>query len=149
MRTCLEIRSMDARHEMEVRSDYQRTNQYNASHPDALATGDWQGKGTGHPGHSHWLPDCTLPTGLFNYSNFDTAYESHAGNGDERTPNTDNWARLQMMTRSLYSSVNQYSENIIDTSANVEEGQYVESIASMRARTERGNVGGYSAVART
>jgi hypothetical protein len=54
-----------------------------------------------------------------------------------------------MMTRSLYSSVNQYSENIIDTSANVEEGQYVESIASMRARTERGNVGGYSAVART
>lgn len=149
MQTCLEIRSMEARHEMEVRSDYQRTNQYNATHPDALATGDWQGKGTGHPGHSFWLPNCNLPTNLFNYSNFDTDPQSHPGNGDERTPNTDNWARLQMMTRSLYNSNSPYDENIIDTSANVAEGQYVESAASLRARTQRGSVGSYQAVANT
>ena len=29
-------------------NDYFQTNQYNATHPDALATGDAQGKGTGN-----------------------------------------------------------------------------------------------------
>lgn len=31
-------------------NDYFQTNQYNATHPDALATGDLQGKGTGTDG---------------------------------------------------------------------------------------------------
>jgi len=31
-------------------NDYFQTNQYNATHPDALATGDAQGKGTGQDG---------------------------------------------------------------------------------------------------
>lgn len=133
MRSCLEIYSMDARHEMEVRSDYQRVNQYSETHPDALApdysngqgkihtTADGQtytmGKGTGHGGHGHWLPHCTGQIGVFDYSNFDTAISSHAGN------ELDNSARNASLVRSLYNPTTPYGE--IDTSMNVLEGQFV------------------------
>lgn len=117
MRSCLEIYSMDARHEMETRSDYNRLNQYSANHPDALATGDRQGKGTGHGGHGDWLPHCTSQIGMFDYSNFDTALSSGAGN------DLDNQARNEMLTRSLYSPNNPYGK--VDTTLNVLEGQFV------------------------
>lgn len=137
MRSFLEIESMNARHVMETRSDYTRLNQYSETHPDALApdysggqgrvhtTDDGQtytaGKGTGHGGHSHWLPHCTSQINVFNYSNFDTAYTSNAGN------ELDINARNTALTRSLYSAVNRYNEgpNAVDTSMNVLEGQYV------------------------
>ena len=117
MVSCLETYSMAERHIEEVRSDYQRTNQYSETHPDALATGDAQGKGTGHGGHSHWLPNCTSQIGVFNFSNFDTAIASGAGN------DADNAARQLTLTRSLYNDVNPYG--FIDTTANVLEGQFV------------------------
>ena len=137
MRSCLEIESMDARHVMEVRSDYQRTNQYSETHPDALApdysggqgkvhiTADGQtytaGKGTGHGGHGHWLPHCTSQIGMFDYSNFDTAVSSNAGN------ELDIAARNAALTRSLYSANAPYNvgENAVDTAMNVLEGQFV------------------------
>lgn len=119
MQSCLEKVSMDGRHEMEVRSHYTRENQYSATHPDALATGDQQGKGTGHGGHTFWLPNCNGKLGVFNYSNFDTATSSNAGNKD------DNEARKTAMARSMYSAEKPYSSKIVDTSKNVREGQYV------------------------
>lgn len=122
MQSCLEMRSMDARHEQEVRSDYQRSsNEYSSIHPDALATGDEQGKGTGHGGHGFWLPDCNAQINVFNFSNFDTGYDS--GNGSETMPNTDKWARKQSVVRSMYNYEHPYHS--VDTSANVAEGQYV------------------------
>lgn len=131
MRSCLEIYSMDGsstmpygRHQQEIRSDYQRTNQYSDTHPDALSPlhddgkgRKGQGKGTGHGGHGHWLPNCTAQLGVFNYSNFDTAIASGAGNED------DNKARNEMLTRSLYNDATPYGS--IDTSMNVREGQFV------------------------
>lgn len=121
MQSCLERRSMSERHVEIARSDYQRNNQYSATHPDALATGDAQGKGTGHMGHSHWLPNCNGAIGLINYSNFDTNPASRAGNND------DNLARDVAMARSLYYPGREYSATLVDTSANVREGQYVVS----------------------
>lgn len=118
MQSCLEIRSMEERNEEIVRSDYSQYNQYSGTHRDALATGDTQGKGTGHGGHTFWLPDCTGTLGVFNYSNFDTNPDSGAGN------DVDNEARNAAMTRSIYKPTYQYSAKLIDTSANVLEGQY-------------------------
>lgn len=132
MRSNLEKYSMDGteampygRHQQEIRSDYQRTNQYNENHPDALSplhdNGEGkpgQGKGTGHGGHGHWLPNSDGPLGVYNYSNFDTAIASGAGNED------DNKARNIALTRSLYNENNPYGANI-DTSLNVNEGQFV------------------------
>jgi hypothetical protein len=137
MRSYLEIESMNARHIMEVRSDYQRTNQYSETHPDALApqysgglgrqhttlSGQTytMGKGTGHGGHGHWLPHASSTIGTFNYSNFDTAISSGAGN------ELDNDARNTMMTNSLYTPNTPYGvgPNAVDTSMNVLEGQFV------------------------
>ena len=85
MRSSLEIISVDGttalpygRHQQEIRSDYQRVNQYSSSHPDALSplhdNGQGrigQGKGTGHSGHTHWLPNCQGQIGSFNFSKKD------------------------------------------------------------------------------
>ena len=109
---------MDARHEQEARSDYQRDNQYSALHPDALASSG-NGKGTGHGGHSHWLPNCRGSIGVFNLSNFDTSISSGAGN------DCDNIARNKSLARSLYNTNNVYSQLLVDTSRNVREGQFV------------------------
>ena len=133
MRSCLEIYSMDARHEMETRSDYTRVNEYSETHKDALAPGyggygtervhtteDGQnytlGKGTGHGGHSYWLPNCTSQIGVFDYSNFDTSIESHAGN------ELDNEARNKALNRSLYDAYHPYQAP--DTILNRNEGQF-------------------------
>lgn len=121
MQSCLEKVSMDARHKMEVRSDYNSNDQYSATHPDALSSkhgGSGKGKGTGHGGHSFWVPDCNGQLGVFNYSNFDTDPSSGAGS------DADNQAREQAMARSVYNANTPYSAQIIDTSASLREGQY-------------------------
>ena len=117
MQTCLEKVSMDSRHTQEVRSDYNRNNQYDVNHPDAKATGDKLGKGVGG-GHTHWLPNCNGTIGVINYSNFITDPSAGAGN------DVDNETRETAMARSLYNYENQYSARLIDTSLNVREGQY-------------------------
>ena len=117
VQSCLEFVSMDARHEQEARSDYQRDNQYSALHPDAMAASG-NGKGVGG-GHSHWLPNCRGTIGVINYSNFITDINSGAGN------DCDNIARNKALARSLYNGSNVYSQLSVDTSRNVREGQFV------------------------
>ena len=112
--TCLEKRGDEARNEQIVRSDYNFNDQYSANHPDALSTGDSRGKGTGSTGHGDSLPDCNAPINVFNYSNFDTNYESHPGN------NVDNEARNKAMVKSKYSAANPYG----DVQFNGQQGQY-------------------------
>ena len=100
-------------------------NVYNASHPNALSTGDLHGKGTGHSGHGHWLPNqqSSISTmNNINYSNFDTADNTglaRTGAGNL----TDYNARIQALNRQLYGPQNPYES--IDTSRNRHEGQYV------------------------
>lgn len=118
MQTCLEKRSIEQRHISLARSDYNRENQYSATHPDALADGDVQGKGTGHSGHGFWLPNCNSAINVFNYSNFDTAVSSGAGNV------TDNEARATSLARSMYNAENPYTSSLVNTELNVLEGQY-------------------------
>lgn len=120
--TCLQERGMEARHEQIVRSDYNKDNQYGATHPDAISDGDPQGKGTNHGGHTFTLPDCTKPTSLIDYSNFDT--QNGGGlydiEGREGHP-----GRKQMMVRSLYSADNQYGAMLVNTAENIADGQAV------------------------
>lgn len=118
MQTCLEKRSIEQRHITEVRSDYNRENQYSENHPDARAAGG-KGKGTGHPGGiNNNLPNCNGKMGVFDYSNFDTSLNSGAGNLD------DNKARHKSLARSLYNEDKVYSAKLIDTKKNRKEGQY-------------------------
>lgn len=119
MISCLEKRSIEERHEEIVRNDYNANDPYSVTHKNALAGDDKQGKGTGHQGHTFWLPNCNGQINTFNYSNFDTSLQSNAGNSDDRK------ARNTALTRSLYNAENCYSVQSINTSNNVMEGQYV------------------------
>ena len=117
--SCLEIVSMKARHEQIVRSDYTGQDPYSAQHPDAIAGDDEQGKGTQSGGMRHWLPDCSSYNGTsqFRYDDFDTG--TTAGNKTDRKSRQDAWGR------SKYSAETPYSATMVDTAANVREGQFV------------------------
>ena len=117
--SCLEIVSMKARHEQIGRSDYNAENAYSAQHPDAIAGDDEQGKGTQSGGMRHWLPDCSSYNGTsqFRYDDFDTG--TTAGNKTDRKSRQDTWGR------SKYSAETPYSATMVDTAANVREGQVV------------------------
>jgi hypothetical protein len=119
--TCLEKRGMEERHQEITRSDYNIEDQYSATHKDAISDGDPQGKGTGHGGHTHFLPDCTKPTTTINYSNFDT--ENGGGSYDIEGRNGIS-GRKRALAISLYNKEIQYGPTLVDTSANVADGQY-------------------------
>ena len=113
----LETEGMQARSEQTARSDYNQAEQYNERHPDALANGDAQGKGTGDFGGHGWSrPDMTKPKSQMAYGNFNT---SDGGNDCDHT------ARNTMMQRSLYNAERQYYRDVtVDTTANRGDGQY-------------------------
>ena len=119
--TCLEKRGMEERHQEITRSDYNIEDQYGPTHKDAISDGDAQGKGTGHGGHTHFLPDCTKPTNMINYSNFDS--ENGGGYYDIEGRNGIS-GRKRAMATSLYNKEIQYGPTLVDTSANVADGQY-------------------------
>lgn len=119
--TCLEKRGITERHQEITRSDYNIENQYGATHKDAISDGDALGKGTNHGGHSHYLPDCTKPTGQINYSNFDT--ENGGGCYDIKGRNGVG-GRERALATSMYNKETQYGANLVNTTANVNEGQY-------------------------
>lgn len=121
--TCLETRGITERNNEIVRSDYNINDQYSATHVDALASNnDPQGKGTGHGGHTFWLPDCTKPTNMIDYRNFDTfngggSYDVDGRNGIG--------GRIRALASELYNAENQYSAQLVNTAENVAQGQYV------------------------
>lgn len=119
--TCLEKRGMEERHEEITRSDYNINNPYSETHKDALSDGDAQGKGTGHGGHTHFLPDCTKPTTTIDYSNFDT--QNGGGCFDIEGRNGIS-GRNRAMATSMYNKENEYGAKLVNTEANVNEGQY-------------------------
>ena len=121
MQSCLEKRGIEERSVEIVRSDYNIENQYGPSHPDALSNGDVNGKGTGHGGHTHYLPDCNKPTSTIDYSNFDTL--SGGGLYDIEGRN-DVGGRKKAINSSLYNNERQYSANLINTEINLRQGQY-------------------------
>jgi len=114
--TYLEQEGIDLRHEQAARSDYSQQNEYNEQHPDALSTGDAQGKGTGDYGGHGWIvPDMTKPKGEMS-GMFNT--EAGGNNCDERS-------RGVMTARSLYGPDRQYGIDIVpNTAKNRLEGQY-------------------------
>ena len=119
MQTCLEKKGIDARHEQIVRNDYNISDEYSATHPDALSDGDAQGKGTGHGGHTYSIPDCTKPT-VINYSNFDT--ENGGGLYDIEGRNGIG-GRNFLLTINKYNREDEYGAHLVDTSLNVADGQ--------------------------
>lgn len=113
MQSCLEKKGIESRNNLVMRNDYNKEDEYNSMHPDALSTGDPQGKGTRHGGHTFSIPNCNIPS-VIDYRNFDTI------NGGGQY---DVEARERAKTMSLYNEINDYSHMSIDMDANVAEGQ--------------------------
>lgn len=120
--TCLESKGISSRHENILRNDYSQNDEYSALHKDALSDGDPLGKGTGHGGHGHYLPDCSKGQTMIDYSNFDT--ENGGGLYDIEGRNGVG-GRNFLKNISLYNENDQYGSNSVDTTANQLEGQYV------------------------
>lgn len=122
----LESRGMEERQIESVRSDYGKNNVYSESHEDALSHPDDPekilGKGTNSGGHQHYTPNHSIPSTLINYSNFDTTsgggyYDIHGRN--------EQGGRDRLLKINIYSKDNAYGPNSVDTSANINDGQYV------------------------
>ena len=122
--SCLEVKGIEKRQEGLVRNDYTQNDEYNQTHPDAISNGDPQGKGSGHGGHTHYLPDCTLPPTLMDYSNFDTSASNVGGSYDIEGRNGVG-GRNYLKAISKYNEENQYGVNSVDTSLNVLDGQII------------------------
>ena len=125
--TCLEKAGIVERHNEITRSDYNIEDQYGSTHSDAISNGDVQGKG--HPtvkGHTHWLPSCngTANNGI-NYSNFATNREDQVGGSLDIDGYAGRPGRKEQMTRSKYSNLSQYGPLSVNTTQNVNEGQFV------------------------
>lgn len=121
MQTCLEAKGITARNDSLVRNDYTHANVYSAIHQDALSDGDPLGKGTGHGGHTHSVPDCTLPSTI-NYSNFDT---NNGGGLYDIAGRNGVGGRTFLKNISVYNETYEYGPNLIDTALNVQDGQIV------------------------
>jgi len=124
MQSCLEKRGIEERNTEIVRSDYNINDQYSATHKDALSDGDVQGKGSGHGGHTHYLPDCNKPTGTIDYSNFDTSPSSNIGGCYDIKGRNGIGGREYAMSVSMYNDQTPYSAALVETDQNVAQGQY-------------------------
>ena len=122
--TCLEKKAIEKRHDLIVRNDYNLEDQYSSTHKDAISDGDPQGKGSGHGGHTHYIPDCTKPQGMMDYSNFDT-YSNNIGGSYDINGRNNVGGRNYLKTISLYNEENQYGPNLIDMTANIQDGQVI------------------------
>lgn len=121
MQSCLEKRGIEERNNEIVRSDYNIEDQYGSTHKNALSDGDPHGKGTGHGGHTHYLPDCNKPTSTIDYSNFDTIN----GGGIYDIEGRNNiGGRKRAMVSSLYNHNYEYGANLVNTDENLHQGQY-------------------------
>jgi hypothetical protein len=137
--TCLENIGLQMRPVLLNKNDYQsgfvsgdEATEYSVRHPNALSDGDGRGMGTGHGGHTFYVPDCNKAVMIgehmqspIDYSNFDTfnGGDCVGINGrpglefSGRVGNTEinNYGRLAI----------QYGENYVNTLQNVMDGQFV------------------------
>ena len=105
---CLESKAITERSEETAKNSFRSGVEYSTEYAEQY------GKGTGHGGHMHSLPDCTIDKTDFdvNGANFDIW---DGGNDCDKS------IREQMLARQKYGPDNEYNTNI-DMSGN--EGQY-------------------------
>lgn len=121
MQTYLEKQGIESRNESSVRNDYNKSDEYSAIHKDALSDGDTRGKGTGHGGHTHTIPNQGKQRAI-DYSTFNTG---NAGNVYDIEGRNGNGGRKFLQTISKYNEEMEYGAHMIDTSANKVDGQII------------------------
>ena len=124
--TCLEKQGITARKDQTLRSDYTKNDEYSSVHQDSISNGDVQGKG--HPtvkGHTHWTPSCDgTANNMIKYDNFATSPEDQIGGEYDIKGRNGIDGREGQLARSLYNYKAPYGTTSVDTTANVNDGQY-------------------------
>ena len=124
--TRLEQEGILARKEQTIKNDFSKNGEiYNEESELALSHEDEShplGKGTGSSGHGHRIPNRNASKTTIDRTDFDT--ERGGGSYDIFGMN-DAGGRKRLTMINLYSANYQYNENSIDTSKNVEDGQWV------------------------
>ena len=122
----LELKGMDESHAEIVRSDYNKSNGYSELHEDAQSHPDDPtkvlGKGTNSGGHQHYVPDYRKSPTSYNYSNLNT---TEGGGYYDINGRNEQGGRNRLLSINIYNKDNAYGPNSVDTSANIDEGQYV------------------------
>lgn len=132
MQTNLEKYGIEARKESINRNNtignagstgYNKNDKYSSNHKNSLGGDDIQGKGTGHGGHTHVVPNSEKPRAI-DYSTFDT---SNGGNKYDINGGYEgrDGGRNYLKTISLYSEGNEYGAHLIDTTANQLDDQII------------------------
>lgn len=122
----LEKEGIETRSQILPKNDYNKDDGYSSEHIDALSNPEDKnkplGKGSGHGGHGHYIPDHSKGKDAINYSNLDTfngggSYDIYGRNGIG--------GREYLININMYNSDNAYGLNSVDTTQNQLEGQYV------------------------
>lgn len=112
----LEKEGLQQRPQLEMMNDYQGSiNEYSEQHRDAQSDGDVMGKGVGAAAQPFLLPDENASK-----TSYKPTLRTDAGGGS-----IDIAQRNLLASTNIYSDMNAYGENSVDTSANVAKGQYV------------------------
>jgi hypothetical protein len=127
----LEIKGRTEREKELVKSDYKKgengdnSTEYSEEHIDARSDSNNPskilGKGTGNASHQAYTPNPSAEG--YRYDSLNTRLE--AGGAYDIHGRNNNGGRNRLVKINLYSSENEYSVNSIDTSANINDGQYV------------------------
>ena len=122
----LEQEGLNIRKELLTKNDFNRTTDvYSEEHDKSKTHNDELhplGKGTGHGGHTHTVPNRKLSKTAIDRSQFDT--ENGGGSYDIYGYNNAG-GRTRLLSINLYNANKQYNENSIDTTSNIEDGQWV------------------------
>lgn len=131
----LEKFGIEEREKEVVINDYDDNDKYSATHEDAKSdpnrTDKPLGKGSGHGGHTHRLPDYSRGKYAKDYSQLDTfngggSYDIHGRNGVG--------GRHFLTTINNYNQENSYGPESVDTTENQQKGQFVVKPATGRKR---------------
>ena len=119
----LESEAIPHREGLLIRNDYQEgDHEYSEAHPDAMATGDPLGKGTGVPLGVAPRPG-SVDSKAISYSNMNTI--DGGGQYDvEGRDSVGKSGRVQLMAMNLYNKENYYDTDSVDTTENRNRGQY-------------------------
>lgn len=114
--TRLEREAIESREELLVKNDYQRgDNEYSENHPDAKSDGDPLGKGVGTAATPYLLPNEKASK-----TSYTPTIRTDDGGGG-----LDVAQRNLLKGINIYSALNAYGPDSVDTSKNVADGQYV------------------------
>ena len=122
----LEQEALNSRKEALLKNDFVKgSDEYSIDSEDAKTHEDEKhphGKGTSHGGHTHTVPNAKKSKVAIDRSQIDT--ENGGGSYDKFGRNNMS-GRYRLQSINIYGPENEYGVNSIDTSKNIEDGQFV------------------------